>query len=188
MTNPTHPIKQATVAALILLGCPATEVADTGTAASESTGGSETTDTTTTDTDTETGEPCTGETCSSTLTLRFAHALPLLDGPHRFRIETPAYELVCSVEAKLEGDKSCFGFAFADLSWTSELVTVSLTNPFFDTENNPEATPFDAITVSVERGEEVLFEAQVTVVPGDAMKPDPCGPSCWHAVADAMIE
>jgi hypothetical protein len=177
------------VAAVALLGCAANDVADTS---PETTSSSESTDTSSSEsTDTsssETGEPCTGETCSSTLTLRFAHSLPLLEGPHRFRIETPAYELVCSVEPSPEGDKSCFGFAFADLSWTPELVTVLLTSPFFDTVTNPEATPFEAVHVRVERGEELLYEAQVPIEAGATIQPDPCGPSCWHAVADATIE
>ncbi|KIG17639.1 hypothetical protein DB30_02914 [Enhygromyxa salina] len=138
--------------------------------------------------ETDTGEPCTGDTCSSTLTLRFAHALPLLEGPHRFRIQTPAHDILCSVEASLEGDKSCFGFAFADLSWTPELVTVLLTNPFFDTVTNPEATPFEAVSVQVERGDELIFEAQLPVDAGEAMQPDPCGPACWQALAQATID
>lgn len=149
---------------------------------------SESGDTSTDSAGTETGEMCTGELCNSSLTLSFAHTLPLLEGPHRLVIETPLHELICGVEASLEGAKSCFGFAFTDLSWTSELITVLMTNPFYDTVENPEALPFETVAVRVERGQEVLWEAEVPIEGGEAIVPDPCGPTCWHAVGDATIE
>ena len=137
--------------------------------------------------DTETGPACTGETCTSLLTLNFAHTLPLLEGPHRLSIQTPLYELICSVESSLEGSKTCFGYAFTDLSWTDELVTVEITNAFFPTDEYPTDEPFDTVSFQVERGDELLFEGEVSVEPGEAIAPDPCGPICWHATAQQQL-
>lgn len=172
------------------------ESASSGASESESSSGSLDTSTTesgetsetATETETETGEPCTGEVCSSTLTLTFTHSLPLLDGPHRFLITTPLFDLVCGVEASLEGQKSCFGWAFSDLSWTAQTVTVLLTNPFFDTVENPDALPFESVSVQVERGQDVVWEGVVEIDGGEPIQPDPCSFVCWSAVGDATIE
>jgi hypothetical protein len=161
------------------------------TAASESESSSDSLDTSTSTGETETGETgesCTGEVCSSTLTLTFTHALPLLDAPHRFLITTPLFDLVCGVETSLEGQKSCFGWAFTDMSWTAQTVTVLLTNPFHDTNLNPDALPFDSVSVQVERGQEVVWMGDVQIDGGEPSQPDPCSFECWSAVGGATIE
>jgi hypothetical protein len=137
---------------------------------------------------TETGEPCTGEICNSTLTLEFTHSLPLLDGPHRFLITTPLFDLLCGVEASLEGEKTCYGWAFTDLSWNAQTVTVLLTNPFYDTNLNPEALPFESVSVRVEHGQDVVWEGVVPIDAGEPFQPDPCNFVCWSAVGGATIE
>jgi hypothetical protein len=147
------------------------------------------TSTSTAETDeTETGEPCTGEVCNSTLTLTFTHALPLLDGPYRFLITTPLFDLVCGVEVSLEGQKTCYGWAFTDLSWTAQTVTVLLTNPFYDTNLNPEALPVESVSVQVEHGQDVVWEGVVAIDGGEPSQPDPCNFVCWSAVGSATIE
>jgi hypothetical protein len=161
--------------------------ASSGASESESSSGSLDTSTSTTDTG-ETGEPCTGEVCSSTLTLSFTHSLPLLDGPHRFLINTPLFDLVCGVEASLEGQKTCFGWAFTDLSWTAQTVTVLLTNPFYDSNLNPEALPFESVSVEVEHGPAVVWAGVVPIDGGEPEQPDPCSFVCWTAVGSATIE
>lgn len=188
-------IHRAAQASLLLAACSApdggsTSVAGTGDSSesSDSEGQAIGSETESGDTSTETGEACTGETCTSILTLTFTHSLPLLDGPHRFYIVTPLYDLTCSVEASESGDKTCFGYAFADLSWTPELVTVVLTNAFFAADDNPEGVPFESVNVEVERGDELLYAAELPVEPGEPLQPDPCGPSCWDASVSATIE
>lgn len=166
--------------------------ASTGASTSESespdTSSSGSEDSSTSETETETGEPCTGELCNSTLTLEFTHSLPLLDGPHRFLITTPLFDLVCGVEASLEGQKTCFGWAFTDLSWTAQTVTVLLTNPFYDTNLNPDALPFEQVSVQVEHGPDVVWTSVVPIDGGEPNQPDPCGLVCWSAVGSAIIE
>lgn len=136
----------------------------------------------------ETGPMCTGEVCTSTLTLSFAHTLVLEDGPHRLSLTTPLYDLICGIEPSPSGDKTCFGYAFADLSWTPELITVELTNAFFETVDYPSGEPFVSVGAELERGDELLWTADVPVEAGELIQPDPCGPPCWHALADATIE
>jgi hypothetical protein len=167
--------------------------ASTGSSESESSSGSLDTSTSTGETDDtgdtdETGEPCTGEVCSSTLTLEFTHSLPLLDGPHRFLITTPLFDLVCGVEASLEGQKSCFGWAFTDMTWTAQTVTVLLTNPFYDTNLNPDALPFESVGVEVEHGQDVVWSGVVEIDAGESSQPDPCSFVCWSAVGSETIE
>ena len=141
-----------------------------------------------TDSGSETGPMCTGETCSSLLTMTFSHNLALLDGPHPVNIQTPLHDVLCSIDPAPEGRKSCFGFMFTDLSWDEQTFTVLMTTPFFDTDLNPEATPFESVAVQVELGDETLYDEVLTVVPGDPIQPDPCGQVCWHATIDATIE
>lgn len=137
---------------------------------------------------TDTGPMCTGESCSSRLTMTFGHNLALLDGPHPLRIQTPLHELICSIDPTPTGRKSCFGFMFADLSWDEQTITVLLTTPFYDTDLNPEATPFDSVSVQVELGDQPIYDGTLPVDPGDPIQPDPCGQVCWHATVDANIE
>jgi hypothetical protein len=166
--------------------------ASTDASASESessdSGSSESPDTSTSSETGETGQPCTGEVCNSTLTLEFTHSLPLLDGPHRFLITTPLFDLVCGVEASLEGQKTCFGWAFTDLSWTAQTVTVLLTNPFYDTNLNPDALPFESVSVQVEHGQDVVWSGVLPIDGGEPNQPDPCSFVCWSAVGSATIE
>ena len=140
------------------------------------------------ETETETGEECTGIPCDSTLTLNFAHSLPLEEGPHRFTVNTPTHEVLCSVSPTPEGAESCFGFMFSDLTWNTELVTLVLTRPFFDTDIDPEATPFESVMLTVERGQEELFAAEIPIEGGDPIQPDPCGPVCWEAQGSVTVE
>lgn len=169
--------------------------ADTSSADDSGTGGTETesggTDTGTggeTETETETGEMCTGETCASTLTLSFDHSLDLLAGPYRFLIDTPTHAISCGVEASLVGSESCFGFPFANLSWTEAEVIVVLTNPFYATDANPEGLPFETVMLQVKRGQELLFEAVVPIEVGEPIEPDPCNVPCWAAVGGVTVE
>lgn len=199
--------KWLVITCVSLLGCPAaepgddelgsseTEASETETDASSDTDSETSSETETetgteaeTGTETETGEPCTGIECNSTLTLTFEHALNLDEGPHRFYITLPNHDLICSVEAAPEGEKSCFGFAFTDLSWTESVVTVFLTNPFFDAELNPNAEPFESVSYEVELGREVLFAGEMALDGGEAEQPDPCGPMCWQAVGGVVLE
>ena len=103
-------------------------------------------------------------------------------------ITTPLFDLVCGVEASLEGQKSCFGWAFSDLSWTAQTVTVLLTNPFFDPIENPEAVPFESVSVQVEYGQDVVWEGVVEIDGGEPIQPDPCSFVCWSAVGSATVE
>lgn len=137
---------------------------------------------------TETGQMCTGEPCSSRLTMTFSHNLSLLDGPHPLNIQTPLHDVICSVDPAPKGDKSCFGFMFTDLTWDEQTITVLMTTPFFDTDLNPEATPFESVSVQVELGDRTLFDEMLPVDPGEPVQPDPCGQVCWHATVDATIE
>ena len=190
------------VLALLLAGCPSSGPAAVETSTSSSTDswtttstgtsseietGTETSSDSETSSDTETAEPCTGEVCDSSLTLTFGHSLPLLDGPYRFLITLPIHDLICSVEPSLSGHKSCFGWAFTDLSWTESQVTVVLLNPFYDTELNPSAEPFASAMVRVERGVDLVWASEVPIVAGDPLQPDPCGPVCWQATGAATL-
>ena len=63
-----------------------------------------------------------------------------------------------------------------------------LTNPFFAADDNPEGLPFESVSVEVERGDELLYVADLPVEPGEPIQPDPCGSSCWQASVSATIE
>ncbi len=149
---------------------------------------SETSETGETGTGTETGEMCTDESCSSLLTMTFAHSLALLEGPHALTIQTPLHELLCSIDPEPSGRKSCFGFMFTDLVWDEQTITVLLTAPYYDTDLNPEATPFESVSVLLELGDMTLYDEMLPVEPGDPIQPDPCGEVCWHATVDASFE
>ena len=136
------------------------------------------------ETETETGEPCTGETCSSVLLLTFNHSLPLLEGPHRLLIDTPTHDIQCGIEPELEGSKSCFGLAFADLSWTESTITVELTQPFYE---NAGGEPFETVNAALERAGEELWAELMVLEVSEPTQPDPCGPLCWETTSEATI-
>ncbi|MEM7157456.1 MAG: hypothetical protein AAF799_31715 [Myxococcota bacterium] len=199
--------------ALLLMACPGSSDDDTTTAVADGTGSpstgpdqpatgtvdstgsgapatSESGGATTTEADTGTtgDEMCTDETCTSLLTMTFSHDLALLDGPHPLDIQTPLHDLICSIDPAPEGQKSCFGFMFTDLSWDEQTITVEMTGPFFDTDLNPEATPFESVAVQLRLEDQTLYDEVLPVVSGDPIQPDPCGQVCWHATVDATIE
>lgn len=135
-----------------------------------------------------TEEGCSGTSCSSTLTLNFAHTYDLSMGPHLLVIETPNFTLDCSVPAQVDGAKSCFGFAFADLAWDASRITVTVTDPFFATETQPDPGPFESVGVSVTRGGEMLSSFELPVDAGPDGGDPLCGTSCWQASASASLD
>jgi hypothetical protein len=164
------------VLTMAVLGC-----ADASDPASEATSGSET------ETDGDTGASCTDEDCDSTLTLTLQHQLPLLEGPHQITMTTPLFDVDCSIPTELTGSDSCFGFRFADLDWDESTITITLIEPYYDTDLNPEALPFETVGVLVTKSPTVLYDETVTIDPGQSTRPDPCGPVCWPATGSATL-
>lgn len=125
---------------------------------------------------------CTEIGCSSTLTLTLQHDLPL-DETVQLTVTTPDHELRCSIDPIPSGSGTCFGFAFADLSWDQEAVNVTLTSPFLSTQDNPDSLPYESVDARLEREGVALASATVTVDAGEADTPNgpDCPPTCWQA-------
>lgn len=134
-------------------------------------------------------QTCTLIGCTSTLEVTLDHSLDLSAGPYQVNLTTPLNEIRCSVGPDAEGSESCFGFRFTDLSWTADRVTITLTQPFYDTELNPDATPFERVQVSVKQGDVELDALDLLVDAGNAQQPNgpECGPTCWQATAEGTV-
>ena len=46
-------------------------------------------------------------------------------GPYQLLINTPTFELICSIGPDAAGDDSCFGNAYVDIAWTDTVATVT---------------------------------------------------------------
>ncbi len=132
---------------------------------------------------------CTTIGCTSELTLTIEHNLDLSEGPHQFEMTTPLQEIRCSVPTTASGQDSCFGFRFADLSWDPTHVTITLLGPFYDTELNPEATPFESVELRVLRQGVLLRSVSVPVSPGEGRQPNGpgCAPTCYDAHGELTL-
>ena len=109
-------------------------------------------------------------------------------GDRARRLETGTEELLCSVDPEPSGRKSCFGFMFTDLVWDEQTITVLMTAPYYDTDLNPDATPFESVSVLLELDGMTLYDEMLPVEAGEPIQPDPCGEVCWHATVDATLE
>jgi hypothetical protein len=137
------------------------------------------------------GPQCTLVGCGtpSTFTLTLEHQLPLDQGPHQLRVDTGLFEVRCSVGVTATGDATCFGYRFTDLAWTASEVTVTLIDPFYDADLNPNSLPFEQVDVRVTRGTDELASLTVAVDGGEPQQPNgpDCAPSCWQATARATL-
>lgn len=126
---------------------------------------------------------CTNVGCTSTLSVEIAHDLDLAAGPYRFEIDTGLQTLRCSVGPEPTGDRSCFGFRFADLDWDATSVTLLLTDPFEGGE------PPEMVDVVVVQGDTELSRQSITVDRGETERPNgpDCPGMCWQAVAATSL-
>lgn len=131
---------------------------------------------------------CTEIDCASTLTLTFQHDLPL-DEAVILRITTPDHEIRCSIDAEPTGGSSCFGFAFANVEWDAASVTVTLTEPFLATEDNPDSLPYATVDAQLELGGMVLTQVTVDIDAGEPDTPNgpDCPPTCWQATGSGDL-
>ena len=135
------------------------------------------------------GPGCTEIGCNSQLTITLAHSLPRDGDPHQILFEIPDHDIRCSIPAGAPGTESCFGLAFADVSWDDDTIELVLVEPFEATPENPEGTPFDNVRVTVTRGSEPIDEFDVPVEPGEPHQPngEDCPPTCWDATGSGTI-
>ena len=124
------------------------------------------------------GAACTEVGCTSTLRIRLEHSLALADGPYLLEVTTPAHELRCSFGPETTGDRTCFGFRFADLDWDESAVTLLLTEPFEG------GAVFEAVDVRVSREGAPLFEQTIAVDAGPLLEPN--GPGCPPVCVEAL--
>lgn len=131
---------------------------------------------------------CTEIDCNSTLTLTFQHDLAL-DEAVLFTVTTPDHEIRCSIAAEPSGNDSCFGFAFSDLSWDQDTVTLTLTEPFLSTEDNPDSLPYESVEAELSLDGNVLASTTVTVDAGEPDLPNGsgCPPTCWQATGSGEL-
>ena len=134
-------------------------------------------------------EACSQADCTSTLVISLEHSYPLTEGGYRVEMDTPLHQIRCSVPTDPAGTDSCFGFRFADIEWNSGAITLTLTEPFFDTDLNPEALPFEAVTVRVLKDGMTIADTELAVDGGERIEPNgpECGPLCWQAVGAAAL-
>lgn len=132
---------------------------------------------------------CTELECTSSFTLTISHDLALADGGHVLQVDTPLQEIRCSLPAAASGMDSCFGFRFADVSWDAQLISLKLTEPFFDTDLNPEALPFESVQVRIDAGGATVVDEMVQVDGGTPLEPNGagCPPLCYEATAQLDI-
>ena len=132
--------------------------------------------------------PCTEIDCNSTLTLAFQHDLAL-DEAVILRVTTPDHEIRCSIDPEPTGGSSCFGFAFANVEWDADSVTVTLTEPFLATDENPDSVPYETVDAQLELGSTVLVQTTVTIEAGEPDTPNgpDCPPTCWQATGSADL-
>lgn len=126
---------------------------------------------------------CTEVGCTNRLTLRLEHSLALTGGPYLLEVVTPEQSLRCSVGPEPTGDRSCFGFRFADLQWDADQITILLTEPFGSGE------PFESVDVSLSRDGVQLVDERFAVARGAAIEPNgpDCPPTCFDAQTGGAI-
>lgn len=132
---------------------------------------------------------CTEVDCNSSLVITVDHALPLSEGGHLLELDTPNFELRCSIPSDESGTESCFGFRFATMTWDQSQIVITLTEPFFDTDLNPEADPWSEVSLSIQKEGAEVAGAVIPVDGGEPQTPngEDCPPVCWEATASASL-
>lgn len=128
--------------------------------------------------------------CASSLTVSVSRDLALDAFDLLLELETPAFDVRCNVPREASGSESCVGYKFADVRWDPHAIEITLIDPFYDSELNPDALPFESVTLRIEEAGETVFEQPLLVVSGEPEEPngEGCPPTCWYATASAVAD
>ncbi len=131
---------------------------------------------------------CTDIGCTSTFTLTVEHDLDLtVEGASYNLWLTPEgrREIRCNISGP-QGENSCIGTAFADVTWNAGTIVIELQAPFQDAATNPGGQPWPSYDLVLLEGLDELWSETRTTPQTDPWTPNgpDCAPTCWQ-VEDA---